>query len=171
MVVNMILYHGSNTDIPEIDLAKCRPYKDFGKGFYLTDIKIQAEQMAFRIARIYGGSPKLNSYFIDNTFFTNPELKIKNFGLNPSAQWAEFILNNRNRKFKDFENPLSNHDNKYDIVIGVIANDDIALLFRQYQNEVIDFQTLLKGLTYKKLSIQYSFHTEKAIKLLTKITK
>ena len=98
-------------------------------------------------------------------------MKIKNFGLNPSAQWAEFILNNRNRKFKDFENPLSNHDNKYDIVIGAIANDDIALLFRQYQNEVIDFQTLLKGLTYKKLSIQYSFHTEKAIKLLTKITK
>ena len=32
----MLLYHGSNIDIKEIDLAMCRPYKDFGKGFYLT---------------------------------------------------------------------------------------------------------------------------------------
>lgn len=28
----MLLYHGSNTDIKEIDLSMCRPYKDFGKG-------------------------------------------------------------------------------------------------------------------------------------------
>ena len=28
----MLLYHGSNTDIKEIDLAMCRPYKDFGQG-------------------------------------------------------------------------------------------------------------------------------------------
>ena len=26
------------------DLAMCRPYKDFGRGFYLTDIKEQAEK-------------------------------------------------------------------------------------------------------------------------------
>ena len=26
----MLLYHGSNIDIKEIDLAMCRPYKDFG---------------------------------------------------------------------------------------------------------------------------------------------
>lgn len=35
----MILYHGSNTNIQYIDLNLCRHYKDFGKGFYLTDIK------------------------------------------------------------------------------------------------------------------------------------
>lgn len=32
----MILYHGTNCSIDKIDLNKCRPYKDFGKGFYLT---------------------------------------------------------------------------------------------------------------------------------------
>lgn len=36
------------------DLAMCRPYKDFGKGFYLTDIKEQAEKMAVRLSKIYG---------------------------------------------------------------------------------------------------------------------
>ena len=35
----MILYHGTNCSIDKIDLDKCRPYKDFGKGFYLTTIR------------------------------------------------------------------------------------------------------------------------------------
>jgi hypothetical protein len=44
----MILYHGSNIIIEDIDSNKCRPYKDFGKGFYCTTIKSQAELMAKR---------------------------------------------------------------------------------------------------------------------------
>ncbi len=35
----MRLYHGTNLDIKTIDLKKCRPYKDFGQGFYVTEIK------------------------------------------------------------------------------------------------------------------------------------
>lgn len=46
----MRLYHGSNIEISNIDLNKCRPYKDFGKGFYLTEIRDQAEKMASRVA-------------------------------------------------------------------------------------------------------------------------
>ena len=42
----MILYHGSNMAIDGIDLNRCRPYKDFGRGFYLTDIREQAQRMA-----------------------------------------------------------------------------------------------------------------------------
>mgnify|MGYP007041225037 CR=1 FL=1 len=38
-----------------------------------------------------------------------------------------------------------------------------------YENEIIDFQTLLKGMVYKKTSSQYSFHTEKSIRLLRKV--
>ena len=44
----MRLYHGTNTDFSEIDLAKSFPLKDFGKGFYLTAIREQAERMAKR---------------------------------------------------------------------------------------------------------------------------
>ena len=165
----MILYHGSNIDIQHIDLNKCRPYKDFGKGFYLTDIKEQAQQMAMRVTKIYGGNPVLNAFFIQDDFQNIFELNIKNFGTIATEEWANFVLNNRNKKFTTHSNLLSNQDNKYDIVIGCVANDDIALLFRQYQNELIDFNTLIKGLTYKKLSNQYSFHTEKSIQLLKKI--
>ena len=58
----MRLYHGSNIVIDSINLAMCRPYKDFGQGFYLTDIKEQAEKMAVRVSKIYGGSPVVNTF-------------------------------------------------------------------------------------------------------------
>lgn len=61
----MKLYHGSNLDINEIDLSKCRPYKDFGQGFYLTELEEQAVKMAKRVARIYGGEPIVNIYSFD----------------------------------------------------------------------------------------------------------
>ncbi len=32
----MTLYHGTFIEFQTIELGKCRPYKDFGKGFYLT---------------------------------------------------------------------------------------------------------------------------------------
>ena len=95
----MKLYHGSNTDIEIINLEMCRPYKDFGKGFYLTDLKEQAVKMANRVARIYGGQPILNVYEIEDDFRNKEDLKIKDFGIKTIEEWAEFIMNNRNRKF------------------------------------------------------------------------
>lgn len=165
----MLLYHGSNTDIKVIDLAMCRPYKDFGRGFYLTVMKEQAEKMANRVARIYGGTPMLNVFEIDDSFVDSSDLNIKNFGLQTSEEWAEFIMNNRNRKFDDFTNLKCNFDNKYDVVIGPIANDDMAVLFRQYENGVISFENMVSGMIYKETTNQYSFHTERALNLLKKV--
>ena len=165
----MRLYHGSNLDIKEINLAMCRPYKDFGQGFYLTVIREQAEKMARRVAMLYGGEAVLNQYDLDENTLTDRDLKIKNFGVKTSEEWARFVKNNRNRKFTDVSSPESNIDNKYDIVIGPIANDAMAVLFRQYENGMIDFDTMLKGMEYKETTNQYSFHTDRAIRLLKKV--
>lgn len=165
----MRLYHGSNIVIDSINLAMCRPYKDFGQGFYLTDIEEQAEKMATRVSKIYGGFPVVNIYEIDDDFRELSDLRIKDFGAHTTEEWAKFIMNNRNRTFADEKSLLCNRDNKYDIVIGPVADDNMALLFRQYENEIIDFSTLLKGMIYRKTSSQYSFHTEKSIKLLRKV--
>ena len=165
----MRLYHGSNIAIDNINLAMCRPYKDFGQGFYLTDIEEQAEKMAIRVARIYGEKPIINIYEIDDDFKDFKDLKIKDFGIQTTEEWARFVMNNRSRVFTDIKNVLCNKDNKYDIVIGPVADDNMALLFRQYENEIIDFETLVKGMIYKETSSQYSFHTEKSVKLLRKV--
>ena len=50
----MRLYHGSNVRIGKIDLAKSRPNKDFGRGFYLTEEAEQAMRMAEQMPRLEG---------------------------------------------------------------------------------------------------------------------
>ena len=121
-------------------------------------------------ARIYGGEPVLNIYEIYDSFLDSSSLRIKNFGEETTEDWARFVMNNRNRGFENYSDPLCNFDSKYDIVIGPVADDNMAMLFRQYEEEVIDFDTLLKGMIYIKTSSQYSFHTPAAISLLRKIS-
>ena len=111
----------------------------------------------------------MNVYEINDNFKDLHTLRIKDFGIQTTEEWAKFIMNNRSRTFTDVQDVLCNKDNKYDIVIGPVADDNMALLFRQYENEIIDFETLLKGMIYKKTSSQYSFHTENSVKLLRKV--
>ena len=76
----MILYHGSNMEIDAIDLGKCMPYKDFGRGFYLTTIRKQAEQMARRTARFFGGVPTVTSFRCPDDILTRDDLSARSFG-------------------------------------------------------------------------------------------
>lgn len=164
----MILYHGSNVEVKDINLKLCKPFRDFGKGFYLTNIRTQAENMAKRVVRIKGGKSVLNVYEIDDDFMKNKDLNIKDFSSIPTEEWVLFVMNNRNRYFSDIKNPLCNQDNKYDIVHGPVANDAMATLFQQYEQDFIDLEMLKKRMTYKELSMQFSFHTAKAISFLQK---
>ena len=157
----MILYHGSNVPIDKIDLAKCRPYKDFGKGFYLTDIRHQAERMAARTAKMFHGEPTLTSFEFDLESTVAQGLKIKIFE-SPNEEWTRFVMANR-----DIDVAQPCHD--YDIVIGPVADDTIARLLRMFTENFISEQQLVKDLTYSHVTSQYFFHTEAAIKMLKKI--
>lgn len=161
----MILYHGSNIKVTKIDLSKCRPFKDFGRGFYLTSMREQAALMARRIVRLYGGLPWISAFSFDETAFRSRDIKTLSF-YKPCRDWALFVLNNRNKRFKNTDDALCNHDNKYDIVSGPVANDDIAYLFRTFSGGLINIDALVRGLEYKSLTKQHSFHTEKALKYL-----
>ena len=163
----MILYHGTNIDIDKIDLERCAPYKDFGKGFYTTTIFDQAKAMAIRKSRIFGGQPCVVSYEAPDNLLDRKQISIKVFS-STSKEWAVFIINNRNRDFKDFSSAECNVDNKYEMVFGPVANDTLTTLIRQYQRGYIDSKILLKEMQYTAPSNQYSFHSQKAIGLLKK---
>ena len=90
------------------------------------------------------------------------------FDSKPSKEWAKIVMNNRNKHFSDLSSLDCNQDNKYDVVSGPIANDDMAVLFRQYENQIITFDMLVSGMTYKELTMQYSFHSRKAVSFLKK---
>lgn len=155
----MRLYHGSNMMIENIDLSKCKPYKDFGRGFYLTEIKEQAEKMAGRTAAIYGGEPTVTEFEFDEAALHT--LSVKTFE-NPDKEWALFVLANRSRNCRQ-------PTHCFDIVIGPVADDTIATLFRNFNDGIIDLPTLVNGLKNKKVSSQYLFHSAKAIKYLHRI--
>ena len=129
----MILYHGTNLVIDQIDLSVCRPNKDFGQGFYLTTIEDQAQKMAKRVARIYGGDPTVNVYRFDEAVLETDHLSVFKFA-QPSVEWALFVINNRNG-VSDGDNNL---DFKYDIVIGPVADDDLSMLFSLLSRKIIE---------------------------------
>jgi hypothetical protein len=165
------LFYGSNREILCIDLAKRRPFKDFGKGFYTTPFQNQAWMMARRTVNIYGnGRPWVTGFSFDENTLKDDKrdtLNVRRFD-KPDNEWALFVTNNRNRNFHDYKSRECNADGKYDIVTGPVANDDIAALINTFISGIISNDALRRELTFRELSIQYSFHTERAIALLHK---
>ena len=53
------LYHGTNTTFDKVELDKCLPYKDFGRGFYLTTIRTQALARAKNKCNFEGSVPTI----------------------------------------------------------------------------------------------------------------
>ena len=156
----MKLYHGTNVDFDVIDLTKSNKYKDFGQGFYLTDIRSQAEELAAKKSRLFGGYPVIQEYEFDESLLSGAELKVLKFD-KPSTEWAEFIFKNRNRD--------NNFTHDYDIVIGPIANDGVAYLLGRYEEGTLTIDELSDKLDYKKLNSQHFFGTNKSLKYLKRL--
>lgn len=159
----MILYHGSNVEIIKIDLEKSRPYKDFGKGFYLSADERQAFRMAQQRASIEAkSSPVVSKFFFDESAMTDGSVRVLAF-YNYSTEWAEFVLSNR-----DYNVVRPYHN--YDIVYGPIADDGVTFQLRRYKAGVITLEQLVDELKYSGgITFQYYFGTEKAISKLKKL--
>ena len=157
----MILYHGTNVRFDTVDLTKCRPYKDFGKGFYLTDIEQQAINMAERRCDFEGnGVPCVIKYTFDESLLHSEDLKILVFD-GVSIEWAQFIVSNRDRNGK-------NH-HSYDIVVGPVADDGVVYQINRYLQHIITLEVLVEELRYKNINNQYCFCSPKAISYLQRI--
>lgn len=158
----MILYHGSNVEVSEIDLSRSEVGKDFGVGFYLTASKEQAERMASRRVRLYGGEPVVTAFEFNESAVRDNGLLLKEFP-SYSREWAEFILANR-------ANATRNQIHGYDIVHGPIANDDVGFQIRRLLSGIISMDVFLEELKYKKgITYQFFFATERSLKYLKKL--
>lgn len=154
----MILFHGSNVAIEKIDLAKSKPNKDFGRGFYLSENEEQALEMAKYKSSVLGGDVFITKFELDLEVLDCKELKVKVFS-EYSEEWADFVLANRDGKQTE----------SYDIVYGPIANDKVGVQIRKLKDGSIDKQEFLSRLKYMKgITFQYYFGSEKAVKYLRK---
>lgn len=160
----MKLYHGSDIAIEKIDLEKSKPFKDFGKGFYLSADYDQALDMAKqRIRQKLGvGTPIVSAFDFDDSVKTSEELKVIRWD-DYCAEWAKFVIRNRDRK-----QPHPWHD--YDIVYGPIADDGVTFQIRRYEAGFLTIEQLVEELKYAGgITFQYFFANEKAISKLTRL--
>lgn len=151
----MRLYHGSNVEVRKPSLRYGRNNTDFGKGFYTTTQKEQAERWTeIKLDRAKAGKRVVSVYDIDDAMLINPDLKIREFHGVDEA-WLEFVVNSR----KGIK-----HD--YDLVFGPVANDKVFTTVNLYESGVLDAPTAIARLKAYKTYDQLSFHTDRVIKTL-----
>lgn len=157
------LYHGSNVKIEVPDLAHSKPFKDFGRGFYLSPDKQQALEMASqKVSQTREGKAEVTEFMFDETLMTSNEMKVLSYP-DYCEEWALFVLANRDRRREQ-----AMHD--YDIVYGPIADDSVAYQLRRYEGGVISLSRLVEELRYSKgATFQYFFGTERALHQLQRL--
>ena len=117
---------------------------DFGQGFYITNIREQAERWAFRIGRQLQESPILNIYELDIERIEKEYryLKFKKY----DQQWLEFIVKSRKG-----EKPWAT----YDIVEGGVANDRVIDTVEAYINGMMTVEMALGQLAQHQPNNQF----------------
>ena len=92
----MKLYHGFDVLIDVIILDKSKPFKDFGKGFYLSDDYNQAFDMTKqRVRQKMGiGTPIVTTFEFDEQEISKGDLNVKIWN-DYCVEWAEFVIRNR----------------------------------------------------------------------------
>jgi len=149
----MILYHGSNHDFNNVDLSKSKDRRDFGRGFYTTTIKEQAQQWGYNMFNRLGGD---GIFLYEFEFEPSPGLLTKKF-LEISNEWFDFILLNRTQGGLQ-------HD--FDYVQGPVANDKTFLTITGFIDGLFSKEEAMRRLRYSKSNDQLSLHTHKAVSLL-----
>jgi hypothetical protein len=154
----MKLFHGSNQDFDTVDLSKSRDKRDFGRGFYMTTIKKQAEEWAENVLLRYGG---IGKFIYEFELSISDGLKIKSFdGL--TGEWLEMVKVNRTK---------GGLQHRFDIVKGPVANDNTMRTIALYVADIYTAEMALRQLRYFKVNDQVSVHTEKALAGLVLIKK
>ena len=156
----LVLYHGTTDDaasaiskpsrtLPHsINLALCKPLKDFGRGFYLTTVLRQAESWADLKFKRYTKSRKASCSAVLRFEIDRDQLApllslcFVTEGAGPNSDYWDFVHYCR----EEASTHLLQGDKNYDVVFGPVS------LGRQ--------QFVIKD------ADQVSFHTEAALKIL-----
>ena len=164
----LTVYHGTISQFDIIDVSQGKPYKDFGRGFYVTESELHATNLALRNKYIekarYGRDCDAYLYTYEIDRFKLIDFKVKEFQ-KADNEWLEFIISNRK---------VRNRTHNYDIVTGPTANDDTMVVINAYLDalygnigEDAALKTLLRNIKADKLPAQIYFSNNKATGALT----
>ncbi len=147
----MIVYHGSTEIVKKPDDRHSYRTLDFGKGFYVTTVREQAERWARRKADILGkGTAIVNFYQMNDR---TEGLLIKYFD-EDLTEWIDFVCRCRDGQ-KDYL--------KYDLIFGKVANDKVFRVVDMYHTGIWDKERALREIKVYPSYDQIAFITQKAI--------
>ncbi len=143
---NVIIYHGSNTAVEKPRILINGHYKDFGYGFYCTNIEKQANRWALTRR----GASVVSHY----QYVKSKELKILEFP-DMTEEWLQFVVECR-----------SGIEHDYDIVEGPMADDQIWDYVEDYMAGKISKAAFWELVKFKYPTHQIVFCTERALETI-----
>ncbi len=144
----MIIYHASDVIVDMPDTFHSRSNLDFGKGFYATILREQAERYAQRFV-LRKRKGVLNIYEYSPT----PDLNERHFGAY-DGEWLDFVA--ACRMGEDVFR-------QYDVVSGGIANDRVFNTLDLYFSNQMSREEALKRLIYEKPNQQICIISQSVI--------
>lgn len=151
-----MLYHGTNVLFDKFDFNKAKPFKDFGRGFYLTTNYKQAERWARSKGR-YNAEAYIYCYELAEGY--RNDLVVLEL-LHYDKQWLDFIADSR----------LDGKETNYDLIYDKMADNtylglaDSIVKYRRGEAVAAD---VIKSISFKaKNADQYCFKTDKALAYL-----
>jgi len=155
----MLLFHGSNMAVENPKIITSEFGRDFGSGFYTTDIKEQSARWAKRTARIKSNQDNkakaiISIYEFDEQNFQL--LKVKNFP-KPATEWLDMVCACRSN---------INYKHEYDVVMGKIVNDNVGETISFVVGGIMRRQDALERLKFEKINNQICFNAQKALLFL-----
>lgn len=148
----MKIYHGSTIIIEHPIAAAGREKLDFGRGFYVTDIKSQAELWAERMQRIKQETGIVNVYEMD----IDKVKKVLHYYRfeNYDNEWLQFIVANRMGR---------NIMEQYDVIEGGVANDRVIDTVEAYMANLMPLANALQESSKHRPNNQLCITNQKVI--------
>lgn len=152
----MIVYHGSIEIVKNPDINHSYRPLDFGKGFYVTTVKEQAEKWAKRKADIFNKAKGIvNSYVMSDD---TEDLIYKTFA-DDLVEWIDFVCDCRDE---------GTYYLRYDVIAGKVANDKVFRVVDMYHQGIWDRDRALKEIKIYETYDQIAFITQRSIDKLLK---
>lgn len=134
--MKITVYHGATEEIIKPVAEAGRPNLDFGRGFYVTDIRQQAVDWAKRVADRRKETAILNVYSLNrNNIISAFRCKVFEYY---DGEWLDFIVASRTGKEPWRE---------YDYIEGGIANDRVVDTINLYIADLITREKALERLS------------------------
>ena len=147
----MKVYHGSTIIIEHPIAAAGRQRLDFGQGFYVTDIKVQADLWAERMQRIREEAGIVNIYEMDIDR-VREEYRYFHFEKYDN-EWLQFIVANR----------LGENVERFDVIEGGVANDRVIDTVEAYMANLMTLDVALRELSRHQPNNQLCITSQEVI--------